>query len=122
MLRFLPWLRESKGFPQHPGDWETLDKEESCAAWANVALHDILMFGTLAYNDTPVPPLKPPYNSFCPGEDEDFVHRLKPGIPSKVPYFIHCVRCHLIAFNLGLERPRFQQDIWDWIDMDVTCT
>src|ERR1700677_1903182 len=120
MLRFLPWPR----VPTAPRRLETLDKEESCAAWANVSefltLHGILVFGTLAYDDTPISPLKPPYNSFCPGEDEDFVHRLKLGIPSKVPYFIHCVKCHLIAFNLDLERPRFQQDIWDWIDMDVT--
>jgi hypothetical protein len=33
---------------------------------------------------------------------------LKPGIPSKLPFFTHWVRSFLIVFNIGLELQRFQ--------------
>ena len=112
ILNFRPWVRQTEVFPQHPENWETLNQEESRASWARVseflALHGILVHGTPAYDAAPVPPLKPPCNSFCPAQDEDFVHRLKPGIPSKLPFFTHWVRSFLIVFNIGLELQRFQ--------------
>ena len=126
LLYFSPWVKDTKVLGQHPGDWETLDQEQSHEAWGRaaefLALHGILVVGTAAYDDAMVPPLETPSNSFSPVQNEDFVHRLKPGTPSKLAFFTHSVRRLLAAFDMGPDIQRFQQGIWVWINMDVTST